>query len=509
VTMQIPAWNKSLMASGAYYRANLTSKLMQKRSLEDIVADFELLYYAEGLDGTVSVKSKDGDRFLAVNGKTDASSRGDLPTQILLGQLPLQLDRQVSKVMVIGLGSGITVGTVAANPSIESLTVLEISPEVVEASAFFEPENNKVLDDPRVELVTADARNFLLATQDRYDVIISEPSNPWISGISNLFTSEFFSLARSRLNPGGVMTQWFHSYSMSGADFRTVLRTFSDQFAHVTVWRSLPGDLVLMGSDQPHALVLGRARWSDVSDHNAAQLKRAGVVSDRDLVRHYIIGGDPLKRFVLGARGNSDKHPLVEFNAPRNLYASTSKANMSAMVTYLGGRNFEVPVKGLFRLKPDTIEVESMGLNITAREVEQPNAKWLLAWYLKNDTPKQPFAEVSARVLTWVEHDAQYFIQTSSHKEEIPPAKIKEQMVSLLGVKEADWGDVVFADGTKGLSALVPDVQNQRIQLAIGWNCASETDGFNQFAFVASLADPGLANWNEAVSNQAGRFSCL
>ena len=95
-----------------------------------------------------------------------------------------------------------------------------------------------------------------MASPGQYDLIISEPSNPWISGISNLFTDEFFRLAKSRLNPGGIMTQWFHTYSMSNADLKSVLKTFDSNFKNVSAWSPVFEDMILVGSASPHAISL-------------------------------------------------------------------------------------------------------------------------------------------------------------------------------------------------------------------------------------------------------------
>ncbi len=511
IALQIPAWDKLLMSRGVYYRAHITSEQMHERSLADIIADAELLYYEEGLDGTVTVKREGGDRYLAVNSKTDASSRGDLPTQILLGQLPLQVNRHVRQAMIIGLGSGITAGTVAANDSIESLTVLEISTEVVEASDFFLQENYAVLSDPRVRLVTADARNFLLATHDRYDLIVSEVSNPWISGISNLFTWEFFALAKSRLNPGGVMSQWFHTYSMSEPDFRTVLRTFADQFRFVSVWRTLPGDLVLMGSDEPHDLSLGQVDWHAVADTNATELRRAGVYNDRDLVRHYIIGGEALRQFVSGAVRNSDKHPVIEFNAPRNLYAATDISNLYSVFSFLGGQNIEIPVQGLYHLAGNRIEATAFGLSIAALETGKPtglHARWLANWQLQGADDDRAYKLASARVLTWKEGRSEYYIQASDHSEAMSETMLKTLLITLVAAHEPQWGEVMLPGGSKAVWLHVKNQQNQRVQLAITWNCKNDLSGFNRYAFVASLLDPGRDNWNLAVTDQVKRFHC-
>lgn len=511
VAWLIPPWDKLLMASGVYYRAQVTSQLMKERSLDDIVADAELLYYSEGLDGTVTVKRQDGDRYLAVNGKTDASSRGDLPTQILLGQLPLQLDRDIRNTMVIGLGSGITAGTMTSSESIESLTVLEISAEVVEASGFFAEENYRVLEDPRVKLVTADARNFMLASDERFDLIVSEPSNPWISGISNLFTAEFFALASSRLSPDGIMTQWFHAYSMSEDDFRAVLRAFSDQFVHVTIWNTLPGDLVMMGSQQPHSIELNHANWVDEEDIAARELTRGGVNSAQQLLQHFIVGGEALKQYVAGAPINSDKHPIVEFNAPRNLYASTERSNLESVFKFLNGQNISVPVVGLYTLDQERLSAPSLGLDILAVEeweMTEISERWLQAWQPIVSDEKEAFKRASLGLLTWREGETEYYLQASSHTESIPSSELVLLLSALMRSDGEANGEFLLNSGGQGVWSAITDPANQHQQLGLAWTCTDSMGDIRQFALISIMAETTFTSLDDSLEQLQYRIIC-
>ena len=508
---QAPPWDRALMASGVYYRADVKLKLMSEQSLDEIIRESELLYYDEGLDGTVTVRLNGEERSLAVNGKTDASSSGDLPTQVLLGQLPLGMDREISKAMVIGLGSGITAGSMARDPRIEALTVLEISAEVVEASHWFLPENYAVLEDPRVNLVTADARNFLLATRDRYDLIVSEPSNPWISGVSNLFTAEFFRLAHQRLAPGGLLTQWFHAYSMSPEDFRTVLGTFAAEFAHVSIWQSLPGDLILVGSDEPHGLVLGRVNWPDQSDPLTIEMNRARAFSDRDLVRLYLLGGDPLRAFTAGARLNSDRHPIVEFNAPRNLYAATELENFERMFEFLGGRDLSVPVRRLLALTPGAIEATAFGVGIHAEEAgaaQVQSAHWLVS-HSRFSEGARDWGVGSQRRLVWQEGSEGYYLQ-AEWRESAPGPEAAADLLDRIMVGE--WQDSGPADirGAAGpaLWSLYADAASGRFRIGLAFACPAATGGVTVLAAATIVPEGSEANWEPVLAAFLPRFYC-
>ena len=189
--------------------------------------------------------------YLKVNGKVEASTVGDMPTQVLLGQIPMLLSGSREDVLVIGLGSGITVGSVSTHPA-RRITVAELEPAVVEASRLFAHVNFHVLKDPRVQVITYDARNYLLVTPAKYDVIISEPSNPWMAGVSNLFTREFFLLGSRRLKPAGIFCQWLQLYKISPENLKSILATFHQVYPNLLVFEVENYDLIILGSFRAH-----------------------------------------------------------------------------------------------------------------------------------------------------------------------------------------------------------------------------------------------------------------
>ena len=250
-----PPWNRELLASGAYLYAPFAPKGVD---LEAMLGAGSLLYYREGASATVSVKRLTGTTTLAVDGKTDASNRGDMLTQKLVAHLPLLLHDNPRDVAIIGLGSGVTVGAALRHP-IARADVIEISPEVVEASASFIIENRHALADSRTHLLVGDGRSHLQLSRRRYDVIISEPSNPWIAGVAALFTREFFLTARDRLAPGGLICQWANAYNISDSDLRAIVATFQSVFPHGTAWLVGADDsCCCVGRGAPSATAPGR-----------------------------------------------------------------------------------------------------------------------------------------------------------------------------------------------------------------------------------------------------------
>lgn len=244
---------------------------------------------------------------LRVNGKADASnSVTDIPTQIMLGHLPLLLHPDPRAVLVIGLGSGISAGSVARHP-IERLDVVEIEPAVVEASRFFAQDNGNVLGDRRVRLTIADGRNFLLTTRERYDVIASEPSNPWLSGVASLFSREFFQFARQRLRPGGFMLQWVHAYALLPEDLQMIVKTFRTVFPATSVWKVATGDFLLLGqtAPAPFDLNLLKARY-EANPALRGDLAKIGISRWAGVLGYFVLDEKDVVRYSDGALLNTD-----------------------------------------------------------------------------------------------------------------------------------------------------------------------------------------------------------
>jgi spermidine synthase len=305
-------WDAKVLNAGPYYYAAAASG--HTPSLESLDAGKTLLAIFEGRETTVAVYGfGENDRLFRVNGKTDGSTyRQDMPTQILLGQLPLFLNPEAERVLVIGLGTGITLGNVLTHPVAE-VDCAEISPEVVSASRFFEGYNHRALADPRTTLIIDDARNHLLTKNKRYDAIISEPSNPWQSGNANLFTREFYRLVRDRLSPDGVFCQWFPLYDLDTAKVRSAASTLLDTFPYLLAFRS-EGDLILLGSRTARNFSYPELTERFASDLIREALLSAGIDAPEGLFAgYYTAGTEELLAFAKGAPLNTDNNPLLEF----------------------------------------------------------------------------------------------------------------------------------------------------------------------------------------------------
>ena len=331
----LESWDPRILSSGLYMLSHETEleKMAQKGRLEELLKKQEqdLKYYKEGLTATVAVIEQKGHRFLKIGGKTDATTFGDMPTQLLLAHVPMMLHPQPKQVLVIGLGAGVTIGSVLSYPSVQKLDVVEISPEVVEAireHGLFDKVNGRPFEDTRnrVNLIVTDARNHVALTSSKYDVIISEPSNPWMAGMAMLFTKEHLENCRRLLNPDGLICQWLPAYRISKEDFLTVLATFASVFEYVSVWESIPGvDYLFIGSLGPQFVdcELVTASLSEASIQG--DLSRL-LINNLPTLLSYHLADDPQVRILTRNYPiNTDDNVLLEYSAPRNVFNHSAR----------------------------------------------------------------------------------------------------------------------------------------------------------------------------------------
>ncbi len=320
----LPAWNPKVLSAGSFLYGEQISKRARSARLDlRTYVDQQSVVEAEEWDayGLVTVhRSREGARSMRINGKVDASSgAADMLTQRYLAHLPLLHHPDPRKVLVIGLGAGVTLGAVARYP-VQKIDCVEISPAVARAARHFKEANEGSLDDPRVTLIIGDGRTTLLFGRERYDAVICQPSNLWLSGMANLFTRDFFRQASQRLAPGGVFCQWIHAYRLSREDFESIVRTYYSVFPHGSVWEIFPGtDYVLLGSQEgsprPWAALdaaVAAARCPELLDpaHPGA-LALAG----------HLLGTAESARTAAGAGTLlTDDHNAIEYSAPWSLY---------------------------------------------------------------------------------------------------------------------------------------------------------------------------------------------
>lgn len=302
-----PPWDASLYAVGLVHWLDRFADPDPRSVARFAHEGWRLRSYQDGVTATVAVGEGDGGvRWLSVNGKMDASTGADMPTQVMSGRLPVLIAAHTlpdapAVGLVVGLASGVTAGE-ALDAGAARLDVVEIEPAVVRAARWFEPQNKFVLNNPDATIYQDDARAWLrrAGVTRRYTFIVSEPSNPWITGVSNLFTSEYWALARARLEQDGVMCQWVQLYALPPEALRGLIRTYLTQFPSTWMFETIPGAdaLLISAPSLPEGLPIQPT-----------------------------LGPEGLALLAGRARLNTDDDPWVEFEAPRWLLRSTGALN--------------------------------------------------------------------------------------------------------------------------------------------------------------------------------------
>lgn len=329
-----PSWNRSQLSLGKYHRFEQFEYDFKNTGwIESLIRGTEILartqrgqlvYCGDGISGFTTVERHPGPlgvyRYsMLISGKPDASSHSDMKTQTLLAHFPMLFHPNPRKVMVLGLASGITPGEVLYYP-IDQLDVLDINREVVAASDYFLPWNNNVLTDARTNLIIQDGRAHLQLTDQKYDVIISEPSNPWMAGLAALFTEEFFELGKEKLNQQGVFVQWLHTYQMDWETVKLIGRTFTSVFPNSIMVSTAPSsigiDSILVGFRDINTVSLQTAK------RNLTYAQKSKNINLKDPRLFYrLIVAENLQKLFGSGPVNTDNQPNLEFYAPKLMYS--------------------------------------------------------------------------------------------------------------------------------------------------------------------------------------------
>ncbi len=337
-----PSWNTHRLAVGAFYRSSTQLDFgLEEVPMEGAEVD-ELLFYEEGINATVSVHKpmaglEEGGVSLRINGKTDASL-GDMSTQVLSGHIPFLFGgMHAERGLIIGYASGVTTGS-AAQYGLERIDVAEIEPAVIEASHWFDDYNHAPLERDDVRLILEDGRTYLSYTGETYDVIVSEPSNPWITGCANLFTTEFFEAARARLAPGGRLLQWIQLYGMGEDGLRSILAALQTSFPYAYGFLSdvHSGDLLLLATDTELGFE-DLPVWERLPEAVRNDLSRIRIFSTADLWSLVHLLPEELSALAAEARTtNTDDSMFVELEAPWYLYDETPET-LELLLSRTGG----------------------------------------------------------------------------------------------------------------------------------------------------------------------------
>ncbi|MEK7476090.1 MAG: fused MFS/spermidine synthase [Candidatus Coatesbacteria bacterium] len=298
-----------------------------------------IIYQKDSLTARIAVRYiSPMEMSFVVNGKPDGSSSlVDMYTQIFMAHLPALMHPAPSRVLVIGLGTGTTTGCLALHPEVKEIHVAEIEPAQVDVARIFGQHNYNGVDSPKVRMHFDDARHYLLGDRTKYDVIVSEPSNLWVSGMVNLFTAEFYRSVQEHLNPGGVFFQWIHYYRVAPEDVRGMLATFTSVFPQSTFWIHQYGDAFLMGRDGGIAVDIPAWERRLASATLTQDLRRIQMIPPLQILGFLLWGPEDIARYAAGARICTDDMPYFEFTSPRVRYSPAMVAEMRIRMQFQGG----------------------------------------------------------------------------------------------------------------------------------------------------------------------------
>lgn len=286
-------------------------------------ARWKIAHEFEGREASVAAVASDDGWCLYVNGKSDGSAFGDADTQVMQGLVPAMLHPAPHHAFIVGLGTGTTAGWVADVPGMEHVDVVELETGMAKlALDHFAPVNRNVLAKTNVHLIAGDAREALLAAGNGYDLIISEPSNPYRAGVSTLFTREFYAAARARLKERGLFAQWVQGYEVDAQAIRQVYATLTAVFPHVETWISGPNDLLFIGHLSPPAYTLEQLRARITQPPYAEALRRVWLSNSVEgVLAHHLASPEFARNLSQTTHShiNTDDRNLLEYGFARAL----------------------------------------------------------------------------------------------------------------------------------------------------------------------------------------------
>jgi predicted membrane-bound spermidine synthase len=340
------------MASGVFRGGQLFSQSIA-----------HLAFYRDGKTASVSLLDFRTERSIRTNGKSDGvvnmDPKGprfpDEVTMILTAGVPLAIKPDAKEVAVIGIGTGLTTHTMLSSQTVESVETIEIEPAMTVAAQGFAPLNRNAYLDPRSHIKYDDAKTFFSTYNRKYDIIVSEPSNPWVSGVSSLFTGEFYRLTQRHLKPGGVLVQWFQMYEIDVSLVASVMQALGATFDDYVIYAATGNDLLIVAGD---AATLAKPLADlDALPGIGDEMRRAHVMTVGDLnIRR--LGGKRILAPLFASFDvppNSDYRPFLDLHATKYRFLDRSASAITGLQSYavpvvdmLEGKNEERSVDPTF-----------------------------------------------------------------------------------------------------------------------------------------------------------------
>ena len=328
--INFPVWNHSILSMGWYRQSKSYERDFNTTSWLEAVwngtskfarylGNMDVVFYGDGVGGFTTVVERVSptgitNYTLFNSGKKEANSHTSRLVQALTAHIPLMFHPDPEKVMVLGLASGMTAGETLLYP-VKQLDVLEINDQVIRAAGLFAPWNNNCLTNPKTRIILQDGRNHLELTREKYDAIISSPADPWMAGMANLFTLDYFKTVKGRLKGNGIFAQWISAYDMDWDSFAMIGRTFAAVFPDgLLIKTNSSSDLLLLGFSEKKILD------PKTADKNIVYAEQSKNITIRDpRVIFNLIVTEDLKGFFGAGPYHTDNRPRLEFEAPKNL----------------------------------------------------------------------------------------------------------------------------------------------------------------------------------------------
>ncbi len=428
---------------------------------------FLVSYLRDGKTATVSLADAEiGLRTIATNGKVDAGIQMDESqppsvdevTMRMAAGLPLSAGRHFDKVAVIGFGSGLTTHTLLASEQVGSVDTIEIEAEMIRAARAFGKHNARAYQDPRSHLVVNDARTWFAMGNKQYDLIVAEPSNPWVSGVASLFTTQFYDEVAHHLKPDGLMVQWLQAYELSDPLLATMIAAVLVKFDHVDAFLTNSSDVLLVARQEAGAFPLFRSEWR--GDALLAELGRDGIADAEAYKARWIIGTEGLRAYtwMFQAGPHSDFFPVVSLNAPESRFSQRSAEVL------LGLANPTLPIQQMLGQRP---ELSGEGDLIAAHDSGKPNGKYLAVdrWLR---------ARSMAKALAQGRLDADLLNDGASYQMLASLFALSEGCQS--GAELQFWIDTLIEVGSMTLPVLSPE-QSAPLFAADGWLHCQDLQG--------------------------------
>jgi spermidine synthase len=435
-----------------------------------------VIWEAEGREASVALFGSTGLAF-AVNGKVDGHARYDAGTQVMSGLLGALLHRGPRRVLVVGLGTGSTAGWLADVPGVERVDVVELEPAVAEVARRCAPVNRNALANPRLRLFFGDAREHLLTTRERYDLVVSEPSNPYRAGIASLFSREFYRAVAARLEEGGMLLQWVQAYEVHPGSIRSLYGTLAAEIPAVETWQTLPGDLMLVASRVPlrHDLARIRARMGDEPFRTA--LKDAWRTDRLEgLFARFVAGPAFAARLqTLAPPFNTDDRNALEFGFARTLgvegLLDVEAVRQAAAAAGADHPSFTGGTLDLARLQDER-------LGIFSSVVEAPPPPKGAPGLLRR---------ADAHAL-WTRRQRPAALQAWRAQDEEPVGPNELALAAEVTADAGDEGALAYIEALRGYQPAEADACLGRLRLRQGWHEAAL--GALEAAFAAYRRDP-------------------